>query len=381
MKKKIIFFILIGLGLTSSKICVAHPEAKFGIYGIQKCATLVEYQKYIGEVVVYLPQETPSYADENEFKGKFNTEYVISKISGDDKKMTFFLQEKNGKSKVKMVVNNHYESNSYGQYTYCITEKYSVPLFLIDKFNRDKPKVIGYKYTNEKAKAEYEVTDVVMKTTYSLGSLYPTIHYVLKNSITGETITVPEDSAQNDCFKKDLNGKYSSTLVKVEKPVDETIRYGETKTIETEGITKYSYIDDYIDILIFSDNSQFSFLLKNISQNTLKVIWNEAVFVDFNGSTSKVMHTGTKYSQKNEDQPASTIIRGASIDDIAVPTCNVRYSDILKEWITDPMYPNEPAKSPGELKLMLPIQVKETINEYIFIFKVEWIYDYPELVR
>lgn len=384
MKKIFYFFILIGLSLISPKIFAADPEAKFGIYAIQKCVSLAEYQKYIGSTVVYLPKEPPSYDDKNEFKGIFNTEYVISKITGNDKRMTFLLQEKNGKSKVKMVVNNQDELYSYGKYTYCITNDYSVPLFLIDKFNQDKSQAIGKKYTNEKAKAEYKVVDVIMQTNkskYPFENTYPTIHYVLQSSITSETITVPAESAQKDCFMKDLSGKYISTLVKVEKPADEAIRYGKTKSIELEGITKYSYIDDYIDIIIFGNRTQFSFLLKNISQNTLKLVWNEAVFVDFNGSTSKVMHTGTKYSQKNDDQSASTIIKGASIDDVAVPTCNVRYSDILKEWVTDTMYPNEPAKSPGELKLMLPIQVKDVVNEYIFIFNVDWVFDHPELIK
>jgi hypothetical protein len=371
------------LSFATSKVYASHPEAKFDVYGIQKCKTLSEYQKYVGQTVVYLPTKTPSYYDKNDFKGEFNKEYIISRITGDDKRMTFLLQEKNGKSKVKMVINNQDELYSYGKYTFCITMSYTVPLFLIDKFNQDKPKFIGKKFTNERAKAEYECTDVVMQVSKSkyLYELYPTVHYVLKNSLTSELIIVSAETAQNDCFKKDLSGKYVSTLVKVEKPADETIRYGKTKTIEAEGITKYSYVDDYIDILIFGGNEQFSFLLKNISQNTLKLVWNEAVFVDFNGSTSKVMHSGTKYAQKNEDQPASTIIKGASIDDIAVPTCNIRYSDILKEWVTDTMYPNEPAKSPGELKLMLPIQVKDVVNEYIFIFKIDWVFDHPELIK
>lgn len=383
MKKIFYFIIFIGLSLISSGIYAVIPEAKFDIYGIQKCISLAEYQKYIGETVIYLPKEPPSYKEQYEFKGMFNTEYVISKITGSDKKMKFLLQEKNGKSKVKMVVHNG-ESYRYEEYTYCITNNYSVPLFLIDKFNKDKPQVIGKKYSNEKAKAEYKVIDVIMQTNkfkYSFADPYPTIHYVLQNSITGETITVPAESAQEDCFMKDLSGKYVSTLVKVEKPVDEAIRYGKTKLMELEGITKYNYIDDYIDIIIFGNRTQFKFLLKNISQNTLKLVWNEAVFVGFNGSTSKVMHTGTTYSKKNDDQPVSTIIKGATIDDIIVPTCNVRYSDISKEWVTDTMYPNEPEKSPGELKLMLPIQVKDVVNEYIFIFKVDWVFNHPELIK
>ena len=106
--------------------------------------------------------------------------------------------------------------------------------------------------------------------------------------------------------------------------------------------------------------------------------WNEAVFVDYDGSTSKIMHLGTKYSQKDGDQPASTVIKGAKIEDVAVPTVNVRYSDLLKDWVTDSMYPSDPGKEPGQLRLMLPIQLKEVINEYIFVFDVKYVFKYPE---
>lgn len=381
---KLFYLFVIFTTLFTSKIYAGHPEAKFGIYGIQKHETLSEYQKYVGETVIYLPKETPSYDDEKEFKGLFNKEYIISKITGDDKRMVFLLQEKNGKSSVKMTINNQDEVYSYGKYTYCITKDYTVPLFLIEKFNKDKSSFIGKKFSNDKVKAQYEVIDVKMVTTknsYSYETPYPSVHYVLKNSINGEINIVPAETAERDAFTKDLSGKYISTLVKVEKPADAKIRYGNTKTVELDGITKYNYVDDYIDILIFGTSQEFKFLLKNISQNSLKVVWNEAVFVDFNGSTSKVMHVGTKYSQKNDDQPSSVVIKDATIDDIAVPTVNIRYSDVLKKWVTDSMYPSKQAETPGEVKLMLPIQVKDVINEYVFVFKVDWVYNNPELIK
>ena len=122
-----------------------------------------------------------------------------------------------------------------------------------------------------------------------------------------------------------------AALTKVEKPSNSAVRYGKTTSVTDKGITKYSYEDNFIDILIFAGSTQFNFILKNISDNTLKVVWNEAVFVDVDGSTSKVMHSGIKYSQREADQPASTIIKGAKLEDLAAPTDKVYYSDILKD--------------------------------------------------
>ena len=121
---------------------------------------------------------------------------------------------------------------------------------------------------------------------------------------------------------------------------------------------------------------QFQFVIKNISKNSIKIVWNEAAFIDVDGETSKIMHVGIKYSQKEGDQPASTIIKGAKLDDIACPIKNVRYSDSYKEWVTDPMLVKE-----GQIKLMLPIQIKDVVNEYVFVFDVKKRYLHPFFVK
>lgn len=190
------------------------------------------------------------------------------------------------------------------------------------------------------------------------------------------------DDMVSSVFSSDLSGKYISVLTKVEKPANPSIRYGKTSTVsEGDNITRFSYVDNVIDIIIFGSRDEFSFVLKNISSNSIKVVWNEAVFVGTDGSTSKVMHAGTKYSQREGDQPASTVIKGAKLEDIAVPTCNVRYSSILSEWVTDSMYPSTADLKDQQVRLMLPIQIKETINEYIFVFDLKYIYNHPEKLK
>lgn len=124
-----------------------HPEAHFGEYGIQHLKSLSDYQRYVGETVRYLASgQGTAYEDVSGFLskgGKFDTDYVIQSITGNDERMTFTLLEKGGKKKVKMVVNNQNEYYSYGKYTYCITEEYSIPLILIDRFTADKTKYLG----------------------------------------------------------------------------------------------------------------------------------------------------------------------------------------------------------------------------------------------
>ena len=218
-----------------------------------------------------------------------------------------------------------------------------------------------------------------VKHSYKIVGIESNSKYIVINTVTNQKKRCDTNNVEKYLFDEDLSGKYVSVLSKVEKPSNPSIRYGKTKTVEaTSDITRYSYVDNVIDLLIVGDSDKFSFILKNISDNTIKIIWNEAAFVDFDGSTSKVMHAGTKYSQREGDQPATTIIKGAKIEDVAVPTCNIRYSSILEEWVEDSMYPAKPNENPGQIRLMLPIQIKDVVNEYVFVFDVKYVYNHPE---
>lgn len=439
--KVIILITILLLGFVTTDFARDYPQANFGKYGIKHYAKIAVYKRiYVGQVVQYIPQKDGgNYGDKEYFQragGKFNTDYVVSKISGNDEKMTWVLVEKGTKNKVKMYINNL----PYGEYYYHITDTYSIPLFLSERFNVDNQKYIGkvypenpndqvklevtdfcfqnqtddYKYpqiclvlenqvdgkkfmfdfanisyindlgkvfTNPKFKCSYAVVNVLKKSSYDVLSNrnIDQLYYTVQNSIDGMTKDVKAESARKDAFKDDDSGKFFATLTQVEKPSNPSIRYGKTTTDTEEGITKFSYQDNFIDVIIFASESAFFFTLKNVSDNTLKVVWNEAVFVDVDGFTSKVMHSGIKYSQKESDQLASIVIRGAKLEDSAVPIDKVYYSD--NEWTTKSLYSKaKPELSDQNIKLMLPIQVMDVVNEYIFEFTLTYRYNHPEYI-
>lgn len=265
-----------------------------------------------------------------------------------------------------------------------------MPIVFTEPFDAFKNKHIGETITNDVVKDQYEITNCFMGK--GVGDDYATseVNVTVKNKRTGETLSCVYSKVNIAPFAEILKGSYKTALVRVEKPEDSTNRYGETKTITDEGVDKYSYTDSIIDILIYGTKEQFNFVLKNISQHSLKLIWNEAAFVGLDGTSSKVMHVGIKYSQRENDQPASTIIKGAKLDDCATPTSNVYYDNGVtigyntygNGWKTRSMLPNEyKGKEAGEIKLMLPIQIKDVVNEYTFVFKVYYTYDHPELLN
>lgn len=355
--------LLLFLSIFISSLSYAQ-NANFGIYGINKHESLSEYKDYKNQIVKYIPQ-TKRSAHDRYFKKNYEIEYLITDITKSGSKIIIHLIEKNGKKKIKYPI---YSESKYS------TKYPSAPLLLIEKFKKDQTSLVGAPFINKKTGKTYQLTELKIVPPgegQNKQKEYPQLYYSIKSQDEGEIIDIPVSKA--------LDGRYVSTLTKVIKPADETIRHGDMKVIQIDSITKFNYNDDHIDILIFNTSKEFSFNLKNISKNTLRIIWNDAAFVDFDGSTSRVIHKGIKYSEMEKDQPATIVIAGSNIDDIAVPTSNIKFLSLLglSEWYTTSLFPIKPEENPGELKLMLPIQVKETINEYIFVFEVKWENDYP----
>src|SRR5690606_30694685 len=112
---------------------------------------------------------------------------------------------------------------------------------------------------------------------------------------------------------------------------------------------------------------------------SIKVIWNEGVFVDVFGESSKIAYEKTFLDKNDVDQKPFLLISGTWINGAIIPIEKRKRVKHLNEyiWLVDSLFPIEPTHSPRQLKLMLPIQINETINEYIFVFDIEWEYNYP----
>lgn len=394
MRKCVLVFAL----LLSGAIAFAFDtNAEFGF---KKQEDPNGYQQYVGKSFFFRPcygeYETWKnsgfkYTDSYEGKTFTITMVTVKDVKLNDKpnkEITIVAIETGGKKKIQF---KSYEEVTV-RYSAYYTERWPainwMPIVFVEPFSEYKNKLIGSIISNELVKDQYEIDDVFIGEDKKLK--LATLCVKVKNKRTGEVISCPYSDVNTIPFAEALTGSYNTALIKVEKPEDATNRYGETKTIQEEGINKYSYNDKTIDIIIFGTKEQFNFVLKNVSEHSLKIIWNEAVFVGLDGSSSKIMHVGTKYSQRESDQPATVVIKGAKIDDVATPTANVYYDEGIKVgystlgsgWRTKSMLPEDyMGKEAGEIRLMLPIQIKDVVNEYTFVFKVYYTYDHPELLN
>ena len=178
---------------------------------------------------------------------------------------------------------------------------------------------------------------------------------------------------------------YSIGLKTVESPANAKQQFGETKIVNfQDGETnKYRYEDDYINIVWYVDSKRFYFNLTNKSGHTIKINWDDISYVDYNGKVGRVMHSGVKYTERNNSQPASTVPKGATLSDILIPTENVyfisgRFGGWREKYLIPCVY-NDAATRDAQassyvgktMTIMMPIMIENVQNDYTFTFNID----------
>ena len=128
-------------------------------------------------------------------------------------------------------------------------------------------------------------------------------------------------------FKSTL---YSTSLVSVESPADAKVKYGETKIVNTigeNGVSKYTYEDDYINIVWYIGETQLHFSLTNKSGYSIKLPWDDMAYVDENGKAMRVIHSGIRLVDRNATQAPSVVPKNAILDDMLMPSENIYYEN------------------------------------------------------
>lgn len=183
---------------------------------------------------------------------------------------------------------------------------------------------------------------------------------------------------------KSYTAMYDVSLSVVESPADAKKQFGETKVVNFKDgeVSKYRYEDDFIDIVWYVSLKQFNFKLTNKSNHTIKINWDDISFVDYDGKVGRVMHAGVKYADRNSSQPASTVPKGANIEDILLPTENVyyvsgQYGGWKEKYLIPCVYDTPEKFAAGAntyvgktMKILMPIMIENVQNDYTFEFNI-----------
>ncbi len=187
----------------------------------------------------------------------------------------------------------------------------------------------------------------------------------------------------SSCGLTSYVARYSVSLASVESPADAKQSFGDTKiaTLTDENVSKYRYEDDFIEITWFVSSKQFNFELRNKSEHTLKINWDDISYVNTKGEVGRVMHKGVKYSESGSSQPSTSIPRGATMSDLLLPTDNVYYSQYggwSEKYLIPCVYDNREDKNSlaplyinKTMSIMMPIMIENIQNDYVFVFNID----------
>jgi hypothetical protein len=172
-------------------------------------------------------------------------------------------------------------------------------------------------------------------------------------------------------------GSYVLKMIKAEH---EGVPVGIIKIDSIKPSKLLMYVGNYSDSIINASftwgGSSIEFELTNTTKRSIKVIWNDAAYIDQNNNTGKIMHSGVKFIDRNNDQPSTTIISEAKITDLITPTENVYFSSgsyggwRKKSLLPDVGKKDQPTLIGKKVKLLLPILYDSKQLEYVFTFEI-----------
>ena len=182
---------------------------------------------------------------------------------------------------------------------------------------------------------------------------------------------------------------YDISLDEVKRPADAKKRYGEYEIIDTdrEGF-KYVFEDKMIRIFWLPTSFYFGFLLENKTDHSIRLIWDEAAYVDEDGGSHRIMHSGVRYIERDSPKPPSVIVVNGKLSETIFPTDYISYDGgrYGSGWTKETLLPTSQSASTGSgqkfledsqvfvgktIQVLLPIQIEDVTNDYVFTFKIE----------
>ncbi|MGD0499499.1 MAG: hypothetical protein ABSC23_13800 [Bryobacteraceae bacterium] len=131
------------------------------------------------------------------------------------------------------------------------------------------------------------------------------------------------------------------------------------------------FYDDSLDALFNITQAQITFVLRNKTDNPIKISWDQVSYVDFYGTSHRVMHKGVKLVDREQPQAPTIIPPKAQVDDLVVPTDYMAF--ISGNWKQENILPdNVVAKQlKGKtVSVFMPLEINGSVKNYSFEFLV-----------
>jgi hypothetical protein len=129
--------------------------------------------------------------------------------------------------------------------------------------------------------------------------------------------------------------------------------------------------DEFLDASFTISQEQITFVLRNKTDNPIKLSWDQVSYVDFFGTSHRVMHKGIKLVDREQPQAPTAIPPNAQVDELVAPTDYVAF--ISGNWKQGNILPDNVAAKQLKGKtvsVFMPLEINGSIKNYSFEFLV-----------
>ncbi|MBO5881657.1 MAG: hypothetical protein J6Q21_00290 [Alistipes sp.] len=158
-----------------------------------------------------------------------------------------------------------------------------------------------------------------------------------------------------------------------------------------------TYVDEYVGIAPIVDDALISLIIRNHHNSSIKILWDDASYVDYTGEAHRIIHEGINPTNKETSHIPTTIPAGSYIEDTVAPIDCITFNK--DSWVVTPIndYDNykfkdrlraeelvQECKDNSHLfqsKLLLPFEIDGKKVEYTLKFIGDEFYVDSEVVK
>jgi len=177
---------------------------------------------------------------------------------------------------------------------------------------------------------------------------------------------------------------YDVRLVDVRRPSAAEQRYGAVRLArqDSAGAAWYAFDDSLVSVVVAARDAEFRLSLQNRSAQSIRVVWDEAAYVDLDGAPHAVARArGGPSADAGAERP-SVVGSGGRVDEIVVPARNAGVgagaddsrplmgATDVRSSASDSAAAALAALKGKRVQLVLPLEVEGALTRYTLSFVV-----------
>jgi hypothetical protein len=188
------------------------------------------------------------------------------------------------------------------------------------------------------------------------------------------------------------NASYDISLLSVERAAgaDKIYEGQRIEVVPEEGIPAFSFEDEIVRIKWRPAPVDISFVFNNKADRPVKILWDEAKFIDVTGASHRLIHSGIGYEERNDSHLPTIINARGTLEDFLHPADYFKREELgdgksYKQegyWKRTSFLPNQIKGKAQKLRtkaepligktfqVILALQIDNVRNDYVYTFKI-----------